>query len=90
MTLSSGYLEELSIRYKKQIEDLQLSVRQSGEALAAANKVRQQERTHVQNLNQQLENLSNTVERMSIKIQSVTLVSPHTTNAEMAAPMRVI
>ena len=85
MTLSSGYLEELSIRYKKQIEDLQLSVRQSGEALSAANKVRQQEQTHVQNLNQQLENLSNTVERMSIKIQSVTLVSHHTANAEMAA-----
>mgnify|MGYP001416201360 CR=1 FL=1 len=40
VSLSGGYLEQLSVQYKKQIEDLQLAVRQSGEALAAASGAR--------------------------------------------------
>ena len=58
MTLSSGYLEELSVRYKKQIDELQLSVRQSLESVGAANKARQQDRAEMVALNQQVLPLS--------------------------------
>ena len=74
MTLSSGYLEELSIRYKKQIDELQLSVRQSVESLGAANKARQQDKAHMQTLALQLAELASNVDKMAGKIQSVSLV----------------
>ena len=75
MTLSSGYLEELSVRYKKQIDELQLSVRQSLESVGAANKARQQDRAEMVALNQQMADLASTVEKMSGKIQSVSLIT---------------
>jgi len=75
VTLSSGYLEELSVRYKKQIDELQLSVRQSVESLGAANKARQQDRAHMQTLTLQLADLASNVDKMAGKIQSVSLIT---------------
>jgi hypothetical protein len=49
VSLSSGYLEELSVQYKKQIEDLQLSVRQASEALNAASKSRERDQVTTEN-----------------------------------------
>ena len=43
VNLSGGFLEELSVRYKKQIEDLQYAVEKSNEALSISSKYRQQE-----------------------------------------------
>lgn len=44
VNLSARFLDELSVRYKKQIEDLQLSVKTSNEALSASSQYREQER----------------------------------------------
>ena len=43
VSLSSGYLEELSVQYKKQIEDLQMSVRLASESLTMASKSRERD-----------------------------------------------
>jgi hypothetical protein len=61
VSLSSGYLEALSVQYKKQIEDLQLAVRQSGDSLASVTKARDQDRTHVKELQEQIAKLSGLV-----------------------------
>ena len=73
VTLSGAYLEELSVRYKKQIEDLQLAVKKSNEALSVASRFRQQERitvnvlyAEVSNLTERVTNLTNYMEAMSV------------------------
>ncbi len=71
MTLSSGYLEELSVRYKKQIEDLQLAVRQSGEALSLSSKAREQDRTKMNELKDQVANLSDIVGNLSTRLDTM-------------------
>ena len=59
VTISGGYLEELSVRYKKQIEDLQISVRQAHEAIAAAAVNREDDRKDLDELKADLRELSN-------------------------------
>ncbi len=71
VSLSSGYLEELSVKYKKQIEDLQLAVRQSGEALAAASKTRELERAEVKDLHDQIGQLKIVVEEVSSRMETM-------------------
>ena len=71
VSLSGGYLEELSVRYKKQIEDLQLAVRQSGEALAAASKAREHDRHQVKDLKEEIGQLKLLVEEVSTRMETM-------------------
>ncbi|XP_040574258.1 LOW QUALITY PROTEIN: uncharacterized protein [Lepeophtheirus salmonis] len=73
VTFSSGYLEELSVQYKKQIEDLQLSVRQSAESLNSALKSILAEKTERKKLESQILELSSTLFILSEKVESFTL-----------------
>ena len=69
--MSSGYLEELSVKYKKQIEDLQLAVRQSGEALAAASKAREYDKNQVKDLKEEIGQLKVVVEEVSTRMETM-------------------
>ena len=69
--MSSGYLEELSVKYKKQIEDLQLAVRQSGEALAAASKAREYDKNQVKDLKEEIGQLKVVVEEVSSRMETM-------------------
>ena len=71
VSLSSGYLEELSVKYKKQIEDLQLAVRQSGEALAAASKAREYDKNQVKDLKEEIGQLKVVVEEVSTRMETM-------------------
>ena len=71
VSLSGGYLEQLSVQYKKQIEDLQLAVRQSGEALAAASKARELDRTQISDLQEQIGQLKIVVEEVSSRLETM-------------------
>ena len=71
VSLSGGYLEELSVQYKKQIEDLQLAVRQSGEALAAASKARENDRAQVRDLREEIGQLKIVVEEVSSRMENM-------------------
>lgn len=71
VSLSSGYLEELSVQYKKQIDDLQLAVRQSGEALAAASKAREYDRNQVKDLKEEIGQLKVVVEEVSTRMETM-------------------
>lgn len=71
VSLSSGYLEELSVQYKKQIEDLQLAVRQSGEALSAASKAREYDRNQVKDLKEEIGQLKVVVEEVSTRMETM-------------------
>jgi len=71
VSLSGGYLEELSVQYKKQIEDLQLAVRQSGEALAAASKAREIDRHQVKDLKEEVSQLKVVVEEVSTRMETM-------------------
>ena len=71
VSLSGGYLEQLSVQYKKQIEDLQLAVRQSGEALAAASKARELDRTQMSELQEQIGQLKVVVEEVSTRMETM-------------------
>lgn len=71
VSLSGGYLEELSVQYKKQIEDLQLAVRQSGEALAAASRARENDRGQVKDLQDQIGQLKLVVEEVSTRMETM-------------------
>lgn len=71
VSLSSRYLEELSIKYKKQIEDLQLAVRQSGEALAAASKDKMNDRTQVKDLQEEVGQLKIIIEEVSSRMETM-------------------
>ena len=71
MTLSSGYLEELSVRYRKQIEDLQLSTRQAHEALAAADKEREEGRKEVAELRDELGRVTEVLEEITSQLETI-------------------
>ena len=71
MTLSGGYLEELSVRYKKQIEDLQLSVRQASEALTATASAREEDRREIDSLKSDLRTVGEGVEGMVAKLEEI-------------------
>ena len=71
VSLSGGYLEQLSVQYKKQIEDLQLAVRQSGEALAAASQARELDRTQMSELQEQIGQLKIVVEEVSTRMETM-------------------
>ena len=71
MTLSSGYLEELSVRYRKQIEDLQLSTRQAHEALAAADKEREEGRKEVAELRVELGRVTEVLEEITSQLETI-------------------
>jgi chromosome segregation ATPase len=71
VSLSGGYLEQLSVQYKKQIEDLQLAVRQSGEALAAASQARELDRTQMSELQEQIGQLKVVVEEVSTRMETM-------------------
>ena len=71
VSLSSGYLEELSVQYKKQIEDLQLAVRQSGEALSAASKAREYDRNQGIDLKEEIGQLKVVVEEVSTRMETM-------------------
>lgn len=71
MTLSSGYLEQLSILYKKQIEDLQLSVRQANDALAAASSERKSSVAEVALLKAELGAVTSQVAEITSQLQTI-------------------
>ena len=70
VTLSSGYLEELSVRYKKQIEDLQLSVRQTSESLASLTADRDEDRKEIKALRENITSLSGTVTSLTTQLET--------------------
>ena len=71
VSVSGEYLEHLSVQYKKQIEDLQMAVRQSGEALAEASKAREFNRDQVKNLTEQVGQLKIVVEEVSSRMEAM-------------------
>ena len=58
VTLSSGYLEELSVLYKKQIEDLQQSNRQTTEDIGTVNEARREDRKALDAIADKVEQLT--------------------------------
>ncbi|XP_059094284.1 uncharacterized protein LOC131889236 isoform X2 [Tigriopus californicus] len=71
VTLSSGYLEELSVRYKKQIEDLQFLVRQSSDALAQTNGAAAEDRAQLLHLQTIVKELTLTLENLTTQVETV-------------------
>jgi hypothetical protein len=71
VSLSSGYLEELSVQYKKQIEDLQMSVRQASESLTQATKTRERDQFALRHLQNEVANLSAVVANLTIQMESL-------------------
>jgi len=71
VSLSGGYLEQLSVQYKKQIEDLQLAVRQSGEALTAASEARELDRAQIRDLKDQIGQLKIVMEEVSTRMETM-------------------
>eukprot|EP00095_Tigriopus_kingsejongensis_P006248 maker-scaffold1159_size58420-snap-gene-0.17 protein:Tk06248 transcript:maker-scaffold1159_size58420-snap-gene-0.17-mRNA-1 annotation:"protein osteopotentia" len=71
VTLSSGYLEELSVRYKKQIEDLQIAVRQSSDALAIANAASATDRAQLHALQASVRELTITLENITTQMETI-------------------
>ena len=76
MTLSSGYLEELSVLYKKQIEDLQQSNRQTTEDIAGIEVARKKEATSLESLARRVEELTDIARALNTQQETmVTWVS---------------
>ena len=73
VTLSGAYLEELSVRYKKQIEDLQLAVKKSNDALSMASRFRQQERISVNLLQVEVANLTERVTNLTVYMETISV-----------------
>ena len=73
VNLSGGFLEELSVRYKKQIEDLQLAVKKSNEALSLSSKYRQQERIAVNQLSAEVSNLTERVTNLTANMEAISV-----------------
>ncbi len=71
MTLSTGYLEELSVRYRKQIEDLQLSSRQAHEALATAEKEREETKRRTEHLDKEVAALKESLAEISSQLETI-------------------
>ena len=73
VTNSGEYLEALSVRYKKQIEDLQMAVKKSNEALAVSSKYRQQERIAVNLLSKEVANLTDRVSNLTTYMETMSV-----------------
>ena len=73
VNLSGGFLEELSVRYKKQIEDLQYAVKKSNEALSLSSKYRQQERITVNLLSAEVANLTERVSNLTTHMEAMSV-----------------
>ena len=73
VTLSGTYLEELSVRYKKQIEDLQIAVRKSSDALSEASKLTQQEKRNVIGLQNEVANLTERVGNLTTYMEAMSV-----------------
>ena len=73
MTLSSGYLEELSVLYKKQIEDLQQSNRQTTEDVGAVHEARSEDRKAIDAIAAKVEQLTEMAR--SLNTQQETMVT---------------
>ena len=71
MTLSSGYLEELSVQYKKQIEDLQMSMRQASESLTLLTKNREKDQFAMRHLQNEVSNLSAVVVNLTVQMEAL-------------------
>ena len=71
VSIAGGYLEELSVQYKKQIEDLERKVRQSGEALTVSSKIRDQDRERQKILQDQIGQLKIVVEEVSTRMETM-------------------
>ena len=71
MSLSSGYLEELSVQYKKQIEDLQMSMRQASESLTLSTKSRERDQFAMKHLQNEVANLSAVVANLTLQMDSL-------------------
>ena len=71
MSLSSGYLEELSVQYKKQIEDLQMSMRQASESLTQSAKSRERDQFAMKHLQNEVANLSAVVANLTLQMDSL-------------------
>ncbi len=71
VTLSSGYLEELSVQYKKQIEDLQMSMRLASESLAQSTKTRERDQFAMKHLQNEVSNLSAVVANLTLQMDSL-------------------
>ena len=73
VTLSSGYLEELSVLYKKQIEDLQQSNRQTTEDVGAVHEARSEDRKAIDAIAAKVEQLTEMAR--SLNTQQETMVT---------------
>ena len=71
VSLSSGYLEELSVQYKKQIEDLQMSMRLASESLAQSTKTRERDQFAMKHLQNEVANLSAVVANLTLQMDSL-------------------
>ena len=70
VTLSSGYLEELSVRYKKQIEDIQLSAKQNSEAISQNIASSAEDRAEIREMRAQIKDLTAALTNMETKFET--------------------
>ena len=78
VTLSSGYLEELSVLYKKQIEDLQQSNRQTTEDVGAVDEARREDRKVLDAISDKVEQLTEMARALNTQQETmITWVSNH-------------
>ncbi len=71
VSLSSGYLETLSLTYKKQIEDLQQSYRQTTDEITAVKATRKKDAETIENLVHQVKDLTNIVRALSTQQETM-------------------
>ena len=71
VSLSGAYLEELSVQYKKQIEELQKEVHKGEEALVVASKERERDRANQRLLHDQIGQLKIVVEEVSTRMETM-------------------
>lgn len=71
MSLSSGYLEELSVRYKQQIEDLQQTVRQLNEGRSALELSDADQKSQFQAVVQKLDALASQVSKIDTEVHTI-------------------
>ena len=82
VTLSSGYLEELSVLYKKQIEDLQQSNRQTTEDVGTVDEARREDRKVLDAIADKVEQLTEMARALNTQQETmITWVSNHGTGA---------
>ena len=69
--MSSGYLEELSVRYKQQIEDLQQAVRQLNEGRVALETADGEQKKEFRDVMQKLDALSAFVTKIDTEVYTM-------------------